>query len=181
MIEDKKKSPQVEKDQERSEGAVSRLRQFLAGMQGSAPRLITGVVVVLVIGLAVVGMRAFYRSTSQGEISSAAAGAKKTEVVEEESDPAQAVLQLSMPVFNVDTSLHQAGVQRVAELHTTIPTRSRVDVITYTVEQGDSLFAIAENFGLKPETVLWGNFDTLADNPHTLSPGQELNILPRFF
>lgn len=178
MLEDKKKTSQNEELNEKSAGAVSRFRQVLTGVQGTAPRLITGLVVVLVIGLAVVGMRVFSQNTNQREISRAAAGAEKTEVVEEESNPTQAVLELSMPIFDVDTSLHQAGVQRVAELHTTIPTRSRVDVITYTVEQGDSLFAIADNFGLKPETVLWGNFDTLADNPHTLSPGQELNILP---
>lgn len=85
---------------------------------------------------------------------------------------------LEMPSFVVDRVSFQYGIQRVALIHTSIPTRARVDVIIYTVEQGDSLFGIAETFGLKPETILWGNFDTLADNPHTLQPGQELNILP---
>ncbi|MCJ7716799.1 MAG: M23 family metallopeptidase [Anaerolineales bacterium] len=83
-----------------------------------------------------------------------------------------------MPSFVEDQAGLSGGIHRAAVIHTTIPTRSRVDVLTYIVEQGDSLFAIAETFGLKPETVLWGNFDTLADNPHTLQPGQELNILP---
>jgi murein DD-endopeptidase MepM/ murein hydrolase activator NlpD len=31
---------------------------------------------------------------------------------------------------------------------------------------------------LKPETVLWGNYYVLLDNPHSLQPGQVLNILP---
>lgn len=70
------------------------------------------------------------------------------------------------------------GIRRFSNLDTVIPPRERVDVITYTVKQGDTLFAIAENFGLKPETVLWGNFDVLEDNPHLLSPDQVLNILP---
>ena len=52
------------------------------------------------------------------------------------------------------------------------------EVIVYTVEPGDTLFGIAERYGLKPETVLWGNYFTLNDDPHSLKPGQELNILP---
>ena len=70
------------------------------------------------------------------------------------------------------------GVYRVASLYTTIPTRPRSDVITYTVQTGDSLFSIADAYGLKPETLLWGNFAVLQDNPHMLKPGQVLNILP---
>jgi len=70
------------------------------------------------------------------------------------------------------------GIIRFASLHTTIPARQRTDVITYTVETGDTLFGIAEKFGLKPETLLWGNQLVLADNPHNLQPEQELNILP---
>jgi murein DD-endopeptidase MepM/ murein hydrolase activator NlpD len=48
----------------------------------------------------------------------------------------------------------------------------------YTVQTGDSVFGIAEKFGLKPQTILWGNYNILVDDPHSLSPGQELNILP---
>ena len=72
----------------------------------------------------------------------------------------------------------RGGIARFALLHTTIPTRPRVDVINYTVESGDTLFVIADKFGLKPETLLWGNYDVLEDNPHLLKPGQVLNILP---
>lgn len=71
-----------------------------------------------------------------------------------------------------------AAVSRNLDIHTTIPTRPRVDVITYTVETGDTLFSIAELYGLKPETILWGNYDVLQDNPHLLKPAQVLNILP---
>jgi murein DD-endopeptidase MepM/ murein hydrolase activator NlpD len=63
-------------------------------------------------------------------------------------------------------------------VHTTIPTRPRTEVITYVVQPGDTIFGIAEKFGLKPESILWGNYYVLADNPHALTPGQELNILP---
>jgi LysM repeat protein len=36
-----------------------------------------------------------------------------------------------------------------------------MEVITYTVQAGDTLFGIAEKYGLKPETMMWGNTYTL--------------------
>jgi LysM repeat protein len=52
------------------------------------------------------------------------------------------------------------------------------EVTTYIVQQGDTIFGIAEKFQLKPETILWGNYETLNDKPHVLRVGMELNILP---
>jgi len=72
----------------------------------------------------------------------------------------------------------QDGVRRVSDMDTNIPTRARVDVISYTVEAGDSIFGIAEKFNIRPETVLWANTSILNDNPHRIQPGQELNIMP---
>lgn len=86
--------------------------------------------------------------------------------------------QIGLPAFKVQSSLAPTSLNRVALLDTEIPVRPRVDVITYTVQQGDSIFSIADDFGLKAETVLWGNYDTLKDNPHLLKTGQEINILP---
>jgi murein DD-endopeptidase MepM/ murein hydrolase activator NlpD len=83
-----------------------------------------------------------------------------------------------LPPFAWPETVYLSGIPRLALVHTTIPTRPRTEVITYTVQPGDNLFAIAEKFGLKPETVLWSNYYVLADNPHAISPGQELNILP---
>ncbi|HEX9027799.1 MAG TPA: M23 family metallopeptidase [Anaerolineales bacterium] len=76
------------------------------------------------------------------------------------------------------TLVQQAGVNRRALLHTDIPSLPRVDVISYTVQTGDTVFGIAEKFGLKPQTILWANYTVLGDNPHKLSPNQVLNILP---
>ncbi len=70
------------------------------------------------------------------------------------------------------------GITRSALLHTLFPVRPRTEVITYTVVKGDTVFGIATKFNLDPETILWGNTYTLGDDPHRLSPGQELNILP---
>jgi LysM repeat protein len=70
------------------------------------------------------------------------------------------------------------GVPRLAQAHTTIPSRPRQEVTKYTVLDGDTVFGIAEKFGLEPRTILWGNYYVLLDNPHSLKAGQELNILP---
>ncbi len=70
------------------------------------------------------------------------------------------------------------GIPRLAQVHTSIPSRPRQDIIKYTVVDGDTLFGIAEKFGLKPETILWGNYSILLDDPHSIKPGQELVILP---
>jgi murein DD-endopeptidase MepM/ murein hydrolase activator NlpD len=69
-------------------------------------------------------------------------------------------------------------LSRAVSPHTLIPTRGRTTVITYTVQPGDTLFGIAQRFNLKPETILWGNYFTLKDDPHLLRPNQVLNILP---
>jgi murein DD-endopeptidase MepM/ murein hydrolase activator NlpD len=61
--------------------------------------------------------------------------------------------------------------------HTTIPERPRLEVITYTVQSGDSVFGIAERFDISPQTIMWSN-GRLEDNPDLLSVGQELVILP---
>jgi murein DD-endopeptidase MepM/ murein hydrolase activator NlpD len=79
---------------------------------------------------------------------------------------------LSTPVASID------GISRITDFETIIPSRPRVKVITYTVQAGDTLFSIASNYGLKPETLLWGNYEVLQDNPHLLKPKQVLNILP---
>ncbi len=71
-----------------------------------------------------------------------------------------------------------AGISRAAQIHTNIPSRPRNEISTYTVQDGDTVFGIAEKFGLQPQTILWGNYNILLDDPHSLKPGQELNILP---
>ncbi|MBG7610353.1 MAG: peptidoglycan DD-metalloendopeptidase family protein, partial [Anaerolineae bacterium] len=83
-----------------------------------------------------------------------------------------------LPSLTLSSNSLTHGISRQKSLHTSIPSRSRVDVITYNVELGDSVFGIADKFGIKPETILWANTGTLQDNPHSLQPDQELNIMP---
>ncbi len=83
---------------------------------------------------------------------------------------------LSLPPLLTQQSAQR--LVRQTSLHTIIPNRPRQEVVKYVVQPGDTVFGIAEKFGLKPQTILWANYYTLLDNPHSLHPGQELNILP---
>jgi LysM repeat protein len=96
-------------------------------------------------------------------------------VAEAQSEASTPPVVASLPIV-VDAD--PGRISRLADVHTLIPTRGRSEVIPYTVQKGDTLFGIADKFSLKPETVLWGNYFTLKDDPHLLLPGQVLNILP---
>ncbi|NLE76368.1 MAG: M23 family metallopeptidase [Chloroflexi bacterium] len=66
---------------------------------------------------------------------------------------------------------------RQETVHTIIPDRPRLEVITYTVQAGDTVFGIADRFSITPETIMWSNGD-LEHNPDMLGIGQDLIILP---
>jgi murein DD-endopeptidase MepM/ murein hydrolase activator NlpD len=72
----------------------------------------------------------------------------------------------------------QNTISRAAQYITTIPERERLEVITYTVQEGDSIFSIAEAFKLSPYSVVWGNMEILQGAPWLLQPGLPLFILP---
>ena len=70
------------------------------------------------------------------------------------------------------------AVYRKAMVHTIIPNRPNEEVRNYVVVAGDSVFEIASKFNIKPETLLWANYDLLNDNPDTISIGMELKVPP---
>ncbi|MFN8413355.1 MAG: peptidoglycan DD-metalloendopeptidase family protein [Anaerolineales bacterium] len=70
------------------------------------------------------------------------------------------------------------GISRSAQLHTNSPTRPREEIITYTVQSGDTVNGIADNYGLQPETIFAANYAVLQDDPHNLIAGQQIQILP---
>jgi len=82
----------------------------------------------------------------------------------------------SLPDFAPSNSYD--SIERSANPDTVLPVGSRKNVVEYTVAIGDSLFGIAKQFEVEPESVLWANSATLNDDPHLISVGVELKIPP---
>jgi murein DD-endopeptidase MepM/ murein hydrolase activator NlpD len=76
------------------------------------------------------------------------------------------------PIIRESASLVYAPVP-----HTTIPDRHANEIITYTVRPNDTVWGIAQAFGIEVETIMWANPEVESE-PDLLSVGQVLTILP---
>ena len=94
-----------------------------------------------------------------------------------EAVPTPASIIPSVAIAPVAAASGSGELTRLTELHTYIPDRPRQEIANYNVHNGDTILGIAEKFGLKPETIVFGN-PILRDNPHFLEPGQTLRIAP---
>jgi hypothetical protein len=159
--------PPSKKDHD-APGVFSRLVNTLVGigLGESMLRAGTTLLSIVLLGIVIWFVRLFYTQTTQPENVANALQTGPTAPVPSMED---------VPSISEDTF---SGIPRLAQVHTIIPSRPRQEVTKYTVVQGDTIFGIAEKFGLKPETVLWSNYAILQDNPHALQPEQELIILP---
>jgi murein DD-endopeptidase MepM/ murein hydrolase activator NlpD len=91
--------------------------------------------------------------------------------------PNKKPVKVSMPALAKPEAV--TSIERQIEIKTDIPAdKPRYSVEEYRVARGDSIFAIAKTYKLKPETVLWANYDILQDTPDSLRPGQLLKIPP---
>ncbi len=155
--------PSVDRDNT-SPGILARLMETLVGLGLGESMLRAGTTVlsVILLGVVIWLVRLFYAQAP-------------AEVNALEAVPTVNVAGIENAAVSLDTF---AGIPRLAQAHTIIPSRPRLEIVKYTVLEGDTVFGIAEKFGLAPETVLWGNYYILLDDPHGLKPGQELNILP---
>jgi hypothetical protein len=136
------------------------------GLGESMLRAGTTLLSIVLLGTVIWLLRLFYAQTpNAGDVTNAP-----------QTGPTVPVAPLEEVQLSNETSF--GGIPRLAQVHTTIPSRPRQEVTKYLVVEGDTIFGIAEKFGLKPETVLWGNYSILQDNPHALSPDQELLIMP---
>jgi LysM repeat protein len=134
------------------------------GLGDAILRLSTSLIAILAIVSIVILLRMFFTNAPLPKSTAAPA----------EALPTTAVVTASIP----EAEAAYRGISRFALLHTIIPSRPRTEITKYTVQVGDTVFGIAEKHGLRPQTILWGNYYTLRDDPHSLTPGQELNILP---
>ena len=153
----------------RQPGLVARWVTSLVqmGLGESLLRIGTNLFSVVAIVAVIFLVQAYYRQSPDQftENSAQASGPEETVAVDINSIPAA-----DIPVIS--------DISRSAQIHTNVPSRPREEMAYYTVLDGDTVFGIAEKFGLEPQTVLWANYNLLLDDPHSLKPGQELNILP---
>lgn len=172
-----KRSPQESTDgSEREISRFEALWQQLTslGLADSALRIGTHILSIVAVMLVVWAAGEFFHYTRSMEGPDAHLGAQAAEIPTATPTSLPPALQPlpEKPVYA------RPAILRLADLHTTVPSRPRLQIETYTVQEGDTVFEIAEQFGLQPETVLWGNYKLLADDPHNLRPEQELTILP---
>lgn len=90
--------------------------------------------------------------------------------------PGKAETISSLPSLPKDHNFE--SIKRKANINTTLPKGYRKNVVEYTVEAGDSIFGISSHFSIKPESILYANYSTLNDDPHTISIGVKLEIPP---
>jgi len=91
--------------------------------------------------------------------------------------PDEEPLEIPMPALGGPDAF--LSIARIIQIKTNVPAdKPRYDPVEYRVTRGDSIFAISEFYKLTAETVLWANYDVLQDDPHSLKPGQVLQIPP---
>lgn len=161
--------PEKESTPIRQPGLVSRWMNSLLqmGLGESLLRVSTNLFSILAIAAVILLARAYYQQAPRQPTSNGSQTAEAESTPGADLQPMPALLE---PVIY--------GISRAAQIHTNVPSRPRQDITTYTVQDGDTVFGIAEKFGLEPQTILWGNYNILLDDPHSLRPGQELTILP---
>lgn len=100
----------------------------------------------------------------------------------EEPQPTQAPLEVAAAapttaMVDPEELLYSGfAIPRLAQIHTDRPAAARTTIIDYVIQSGDTLFGIAEKFGLKPQTLLWSNRHILGDDPHNIFPGVKILI-----
>ncbi len=177
---DQEQPPQPQENERRGDRPQAGLLERIRGLhlQSWAKRYgrHASILAVLVVGLwaARLGLNALPVAPAP----SAQEDRATTEVTPTPTQEAELTLA-DLPAYDDEANNTSfGGVTRKLDIHTVIPSRPRLEVVTYEVQEGDTLFGIADQYGLKPETILWGNYEELQDSVHALQPGQSLNILP---
>jgi len=142
-------------------------RLLKLGLGETSLRIFTGVSAVALILVVAWVMSKFFLGEKLGTAASLAATPVAQTAIPYATSASGDALQSSF------------GITRLAQLYTNLPSHPRDKIVQYTVQSGDTLFGIADKYGLKPETLLWSNKYILGDNPDNLIPGVEINIPPQ--
>lgn len=143
----------------------------ILGFQQPFKRIAAGLVTLALVVVVVLVLRVFTGEQTKAAMQQAVRGQPGITPTVTLSGPAPVIQEVKEVEYS-------GGIPRLAQLHTNLPSRPRDAVSIYTVVAGDTVIGIAKKFGLKPETIMWGNYYTLLDNPTMLQENQELNILP---
>ncbi len=129
-------------------------------------------IISLAVLLGIVGRMTF---TPAGAVGSSVQRSLSLPAAAEPMASPTALSDASIVVYELE---RPRAVVRQANPLTTIPERERLTVITYTVESGDNIFFIAEQFKLSYTTIVWSNMETLQGAPWMIQPGLTLFIPP---
>ena len=90
----------------------------------------------------------------------------------------ETTVPVPLPLATLDASmqLQDSGIPRQIQLKTQLQDDVSYDIIEYTVQSGDSLWSVSQQFDLQPETILWGN--EWLSSVGVLQIGDTLKILP---
>jgi LysM repeat protein len=122
--------------------------------------------ILLVVGCVMSVVAAFLVSVKP-------AGTSSVPMVQSETD-----IPLSLPPLDTNPSkqTEHSGIARKIQLYTELQDDVFYEITEYTAKTGDSLWSIAQQFDLEPETILWGN--EWLSSAGILQIGDTLNILP---
>ena len=90
----------------------------------------------------------------------------------------ETVIPPSLPALNKNARVQNpgGGIAREIRIKTQLQNDVSYEITEYTVKSGDSLWSIAQQFDLKPETILWGN--QWLSSAGILQIGDILSVLP---
>jgi len=147
------------------DGLWARLTKL--GMGNIALRVGSALVTIGLVGLVIWVMKGFFITSEMANLDAealdfAAGGAADSTI--------------GLPAYQGVAPV--GGISRSAESNTYEPPTPRYAFEMYTVVAGDTIWDISQKYGLKPETLLWTNPDSLYDNPAFIVPGQQVRIPP---
>ncbi len=142
------------------------MNNILEKIKANRFTIISWVVTVFVV-VALLGSTIFYKNTRAAALPPS---------IQATTEPGNGQVQPGAPVMGVDGSA-ALSIDRDLQLKTIIPERPRYEAAIYRVSRGDAMLSIADEYKVKPETILYVN-KQLEDNPHNLKPGMELTIPP---
>jgi murein DD-endopeptidase MepM/ murein hydrolase activator NlpD len=146
-------------------------RLLLLGLGETTLRIITGALAIVFVLVVVWVMGKYFLKSAPAS----AQALVNTPTLETTLLPIAATAEQNAQTASLQSSF---GIARLPLLHTNIPSKPRASIITYTIKAGDTLSSIAQNYGLKAESLVSSNVATLLSHPDYLDPGLAIDIPP---